>query len=309
MKAALVIMAAGMGSRYGGSKQVDGIGPNEEILMEYSVYDAIRAGFTKIVFIIKPEMRNLMETICGERIAKRKTAEGEPVEVCYAYQDFTSVPDFYKVPEARVKPFGTAHALLCAKPYVSEPFVVINADDYYGVDAFRTIYEELKTLKTSGEGTMVGYSLVNTVSEHGTVTRGVCHVTEEGTLDRVVETFHLKPCADGTIRDIQENGDGPVYAPETPVSMNFWGFTPWLFEKLEVYFDSFLRALPPDECKAECLLPGLIGELIGRGELSVSVLHSPARWFGMTYHEDKAMVQQELKKLHDGGIYPKTLRE
>ena len=189
-----------------------------------------------------------------------------------------------------------------------EPFVVINADDYYGVDAFKTIYAELSKLAESGEGTMVGYDLCNTVSEHGTVTRGVCHVNEQGMLDRVVETFHLKPCADGKIRDIQENGDGPVYAPETPVSMNFWGFTPWLFEKLDAYFKDFLRVLPDGELKKECLLPSLIGELIDRGELSVSVLRSSARWFGMTYHEDKEMVQRELQKLHDAGVYPKTLR-
>ena len=178
MKAALVIMAAGMGSRYGGSKQVDGIGPNGEILMEYSVFDARRAGFTKVVFIIKPEMRDLMEDLVGKRLAERRTAEGEKVEVCYAYQDFSSVPSFYKVPEERVKPFGTVHALLCARECVSEPFVVINADDYYGVDAFKTIYRELSKLAETGEGTMVGYDLCNTVSEHGTVTRGVCHVNE-----------------------------------------------------------------------------------------------------------------------------------
>ena len=191
---------------------------------------------------------------------------------------------------------------------MSEPFVVINADDYYGVDAFRTIYKELSKLAETGEGTMVGYDLCNTVSEHGTVTRGVCHVNEQGLLDRVVETFHLKPCGDGKIRDIQENGDGPVYAPETPVSMNFWGFTPWLFGKLDEYFKDFLRALPDGELKKECLLPSLIGQLIDRGELTVSVLRSSARWFGMTYHEDKEMVQRELKKLHDAGVYPKSLR-
>ena len=308
MKAALVIMAAGMGSRYGGNKQVDGIGPNGEILMEYSIFDALRAGFTKVVFIIKPDMRDLMENMVGHHLAARKTADGDNVEVCYAYQDFSSVPDFYTVPSDRVKPFGTVHALLCAREFVHEPFVVINADDYYGVVAFKTICAELSKLAESGEGTMVGYDLCNTVSEHGTVTRGVCHVNEQGMLDRVVETFHLKPCDDGKIRDIQENGDDPVYAPETPVSMNFWGFTPWLFEKLDAYFKDFLRALPDGELKKECLLPSLIGELIDRGELSVSVLRSSARWFGMTYHEDKEMVQRELQKLHDAGVYPKTLR-
>lgn len=308
MKAALVIMAAGLGSRYGGNKQVDGVGPGGEILMEYSIHDAIRAGFTKIVFIIKNDMQDLMRSLCGNRIAGLTARDGEPVEVCYAVQDYSSLPAFYTVPAGRTKPFGTTHAVLCARPYVQEPFCVINADDYYGVDAFKTICAELSKLAESGEGTMVGYDLCNTVSEHGTVTRGVCHVNEQGMLDRVVETFHLKPCDDGKIRDIQENGDGPVYAPETPVSMNFWGFTPWLFEKLDAYFKDFLRALPDGELKKECLLPSLIGELIDRGELRVSVLRSSARWFGMTYHEDKEMVQRELQKLHDAGVYPKTLR-
>ena len=197
MKAALVIMAAGMGSRYGGSKQVDGIGPDGEILMEYSIYDAIRAGFTKVVFIIKPEMRELVETLCGRRVAGMTAADGSPVEVCYAYQDFSSVPAFYSIPTERTKPFGTGHAVLCARSCVGEPFIVINADDYYGVDAFRVIYEELGRLEAEGEATMVGYRLDKTVSEHGSVTRGVCHVTD-GTLDRVVETFKLTVFPDGT---------------------------------------------------------------------------------------------------------------
>ena len=306
MKAALVIMAAGMGSRYGGNKQVDGIGPNGEILMEYSIFDALRAGFTKVVFIIKPDMRDLMENMVGHHLAARKTADGDNVEVCYAYQDFSSVPDFYTVPSDRVKPFGTVHALLCAREFVHEPFVVINADDYYGVDAFKTIYAELSKLAESGEGTMVGYDLCNTVSEHGTVTRGVCHVTD-GTLDRVVETFKLTVFPDGTIRDVDKNPEGDVYAPDTPVSMNFWGFTPWIFTKLEEYFNAFLRALPTGELKKECLLPSMVGELIEKGQLRVSVLHSDAKWFGMTYHEDKDAVAAALKALHDAGVYPPTL--
>lgn len=307
MKAALVIMAAGMGSRYGGSKQVDGIGPNHEILMEYSIFDAIRAGFTKVVFIIKPEMLDLMKSLCGDRVSQMTAKNGEKVEVCYAFQDFSSVPKFYHIPTERVKPFGTAHAVLCAREFVREPFIVINADDYYGVDAFETIYQELSALPKTGAATMVGYSLCNTVSENGTVTRGVCHVTD-GKLDKVVETFKLKPCADGKIHDIREDGSDPVYDDETPVSMNFWGFTPWMFEKLEAYFDTFLHTLAPDNIKAECLLPSLVGELIEKRELTVSVLHSNARWFGMTYQEDKLMVAHELKKLHEAGVYPESLR-
>ena len=307
MKAALVIMAAGTGSRYGGSKQVDGIGPGGEILMEYSIFDALRAGFTKIVFIIKPEMRELMENLCGRRIAALKTKDGESVEVCYAYQDFSSIPSFYTIPAERTKPFGTAHAVLCARDVVSEPFVVINADDYYGADAFRVMYDKLAALAPAGEAAMVGYRLDKTVSEHGSVTRGVCHV-EDGKLKEVVETYKLTPFADGTIRDVAEDPAGVIYAADTPVSMNFWGFTPWIFGELEKYLHAFLRALTPDQIKAECLLPGLVGELVGRGELSVSVLHSDARWFGMTYQEDKPMVAAELKALHDAGDYPPTLR-
>ena len=159
MKAALVIMAAGLGSRYGGNKQVDSVGPGGEILMEYSIHDAIRAGFTKIVFIIKNDMQDLMRSLCGDRIAGLTARDGEPVEVCYAVQDYSSLPVFYTVPAGRTKPFGTTHAVLCARPYVQEPFCVINADDYYGVDAFKTIYAELSKLAESGEGTMVGYDV------------------------------------------------------------------------------------------------------------------------------------------------------
>ena len=302
-KPILVVMAAGMGSRYGGLKQIDPVGSQGEAILDYSLYDAHKAGFDTAVIIIKEAIRkDFMETV-GERLKKC------PMEIRYAYQELDDIPAGYTVPEGRTKPWGTCHAVLCAREAIGDaPFAVINADDYYGVDAFKTIYAELSKLAESGEGTMVGYDLCNTVSEHGTVTRGVCHVNEQGMLDRVVETFYLKPCDDGKIRDIQENGDGPVYAPETPVSMNFWGFTPWLFEKLDAYFKDFLRALPDGELKKECLLPSLIGELIDRGELSVSVLRSSARWFGMTYHEDKEMVQRELQKLHDAGVYPKTLR-
>lgn len=307
-KAALVIMAAGMGSRYGGNKQVDGIGPGGEILMEYSIFDAVRAGFTKVVFIIKPEMEELMHRLCGDRVAKMKTADGTPVEVRYAFQDFSSVPAFYHIPPERVKPFGTAHALLCARGFVHEPFVVINADDYYGRDAFSSIYNGLAALADEGEAAMVGYRLDKTVSEHGSVTRGVCHVTD-GMLDKIVETYKLTVFPDGSIRDVADDPAGVPYAPDTAVSMNFWGFMPSIFPELEHYFHDFLEKLPPDEQKAECLLPGLVGALIGQGKLRVHVLHSSDRWFGMTHHEDRDMVASGLRALHDSGVYPPTLRE
>ena len=308
MKAALVIMAAGMGSRYGGNKQVDGLGPNGEILMEYSIYDAIRAGFNKVVFIIKPDMKELMEDLCGRRIAQMKANDGSNVEVAYAFQDFSSVPSWYKIPAERVKPFGTAHAVLCARDVVKEPFAVINADDYYGADAFPTIYNELCKLPEKGAATMVGYRVDKTVSENGTVTRGVCQ-TENGKLTKIVETFKIKLYPNGDIRDIENGEDSPLIPPETPVSMNFWGFTPWIFEKLDRFFTDFLKNLAPDNIKGEALLPTLVGELIESGEMTVSVLHSNARWFGVTYKEDKPAVQAELKKLHDTGVYPKTLHE
>ena len=306
MKTTLVIMAAGMGSRYGGSKQVDGLGPNGEILMEYSAYDAIRAGFSKIVFIIKPDMKDLVEELCGRRIARARANDGSPVEVAYAFQDFSSIPSWYTIPDGRTKPFGTAHAVLCARGVVHEPFAVINADDYYGVDAFRTIYGELVALPERGRATMVGYRVDKTVSEHGTVTRGVCH-TEDGRLTKIVETFKIKLYPNGDIRDIENGEDSPLIPPDTPVSMNFWGFTPWIFEKLEAFLTEFLKSLAPDNVKGEALLPTMIGELIDRGELEVSVLHSGARWFGMTYREDKPAVQEELRRLHASGVYPQRL--
>ena len=240
MKAALVIMAAGLGSRYGGNKQVDGVGPGGEILMEYSIHDAIRAGFTKVVFIIKDDMVDLMRTLCGDRIAGLTARDGEPVEVCYAVQDYSSLPAFYTVPAGRTKPFGTVHALLCAEPAVDGPFCVINADDYYGVDAYRTIYEELVKLPAEGKGTMVGYLLKNTASLHGTVSRGVCKV-KNGKLDTIQEALKVQLYPDGHLTDLDTDTD---LAPDTVVSMNFWGFMPSIFPALRTYLLFFAQGVP-----------------------------------------------------------------
>ena len=303
MKAALVIMAAGLGSRYGGNKQVDGVGPNGEILMEYSIYDAIRAGFSKIVFVIKPGMEEMMRRICGDYVARRTAADGSVVEVCYAVQDFTGLPAFYHLPAQREKPFGTGHAVLCARPYVNEPFCVINADDYYGVDAYRKIYQALQRLPEQGNAAMVGYLLKNTVSERGTVSRGVCRV-EDGRLLGIKETLKIRLEPDGTIADEAEG----VLPADAVVSMNFWGFAPSFFRELEMFFYDFLRYEAGDNIKAECMLPSLVGKLIGEGKLKVSVLQSADRWFGMTYHEDREIVAEELRKLHARGDYPESLR-
>ena len=304
MKVSLVIMAAGLGSRYGGSKQVDGIGPHHEILMEYSIYDAIRAGFNKIVFIIKPEMKEMMHRLCGDYLAGKTARDGSPVEVAYAFQDFSSVPDFYHIPPERTKPFGTVHALLCAADVVHEPCCVINADDYYGIDAYRTIYEELIRLPETGKATMVGYLLKNTASLHGTVSRGVCTVAG-GKLQSVREALKVQLYPDGTLRDLARDES---LAPDTVVSMNFWGFMPSIFPALREYFENFLRNEAGEDLKAECLLPVMVDQQMKAGKLEVSVLHSADKWFGMTYQQDRAMVAEELRKLHQRGDYPESLR-
>jgi len=303
MKVSLVIMAAGMGSRYGGSKQVDGIGPHHEILMEYSIYDALRAGFNRIVFIIKPEMEQMMRELCGDYLTKKTARDGSPVEVAYAFQDFSSVPSFYRIPEGRTKPFGTVHALLCAGQAVHGPFCVINADDYYGIGAYQAIYRELVTLPETGKGTMVGYELSKTASLHGTVSRGVCTVAD-GKLQSVREALKIQLYPDGTLRDLAEDRS---LAPDTVVSMNFWGFAPTIFPELQRYFEDFLRTEAGDNPKAECLLPVMVGRLLSQERMEVSVLHSDDRWFGMTYREDRETVAAELRRLHAGGDYPDNL--
>ena len=305
MKVSLVIMAAGLGSRYGGSKQVDGIGPHREILMEYSIHDAIRAGFNKIVFIIKPEMEEMMRRICGDYLEKKTAKDGSPVEVAYVFQDFSSVPEFYQIPEGRTKPFGTVHALLCAAPAVDGPCCVINADDYYGVEAYQTIYNELVQMPADGKATMVGYLLKNTASLHGTVSRGVCTV-EDGRLCSVREALKIQLYPDGSLKDLAEDR---TLEPDTVVSMNFWGFAPSIFPALQEYFENFLRNEAGDNVKAECLLPVMVDHQMQTGKLEVSVLQSTDKWFGMTYQEDRATVAEALKKLHDQGVYPESLKE
>lgn len=301
MKLSLVIMAAGLGSRYGGNKQVDGIGPHGEFLMEYSIYDALRAGFSKVVFIIKPEMRERMEALCGG-LTGQTAPDGSPVEVCYAYQTFASLPSFYQVPEGRTRPFGTVHALLCAEKAVKEPCCVINADDYYGPDAYRSMAQELRRLPAEGCAAMVGYLLKNTASLHGTVTRGLC-ARREGFLDSVRETRNIQLYPDGTLRDL---GADRLLDPDALVSMNFWGFMPSIFPVLHRDFETFLRSAG-DNPRAERLLPEMVDSLLKQGELRVRILSSAGQWFGMTYREDRELVARELRRLHESGAYPESL--
>lgn len=301
MKQTLVVMAAGLGSRYGGVKQIERLGPAGEILMEYAIYDALRAGFDHVVLIIKPEMLADVRALFGDRIA-----QSTGVRVDYAFQEPGKFTEGYVLPPARVKPLGTVHAVLCARDLIQTPFAVINADDYYGRAAFETIAAELPRLRGAREATMVAYQLQNTVSAFGTVTRGVCHA-RDGVLRRVQETYKIKLCADGAIRDTSAGEDGPVLAPETLVSMNLWGYHPDILDVMARYFQDFLDGLAPDECKAECLLPVMMDALTARGEMRTSVLQTADRWFGLTYREDKPGVVAALTALHESGVYPPTL--
>lgn len=299
MNTTLVVMAAGIASRYGGSKQTTGMGPHGEILMEYSVHDAIRAGFNRVVFVIRPEHLKTVRQLCGDRFADR-------IEVCYAFQDYSSLPDWYSVPEGRTKPFGTVHAVLCAQPYIDGAFAVLNADDYYGVDSFQTMHAFLEELRDDRAAAMMGYRLQNTVSAFGDVTRGICQV-EEGRLAGVEEVKKIHLCPDGRIVDLSKGEPGRELDPESPVSMNFWGFPGALMERFRGAFADFLRKADPEDLTAECLLPVTVDALIRAGELSVQVLRTDAEWFGVTYQEDRPRVQQALLALHAQGIYGERL--
>ena len=301
MDKTLVVMAAGLGSRYGGVKQIERLGPDGEILMEYAIYDALAAGFNKLVLIVKPEILDDVKALFGNRI-ERSTG----IKIDYALQTPDRFTEARPELSHRAKPFGTVHAVLCAKEFIKTPFAVINADDYYGTEAFETIIAELDKLHGAQEATMVAYRLKNTVSEFGTVTRGVC-IAEKDVLKKVKETYKIKLMPDGTIRDTSESEDGPVLAPDTLVSMNLWGYHQDILPVMEKYFADFLAALPEDNLKAECLLPIMMDDLTAKGEISISVLSTRDRWFGLTYHEDKPGAVEALTKLHENGTYPPTL--
>ena len=299
MNTTLVVMAAGMASRYGGNKQITGMGPNNEILLEYSVCDAMRAGFNKVVFIIRPDMLDAMKRICGDKLAKK-------IDVEYAFQDYSSLPAWYKVPEGRTKPFGTVHAVLCARDCVKEPFAVINADDYYGVDSFQKMHDFLVASAEPSKAAMVGYRLKNTVSIHGAVTRGVCKVVDGRMVD-VDEVAKIRLYEDGRIADTSAGEPGRDLDPNALVSMNFWGFQPAIFDQMQAYFEEFLKAADPADIKAECLLPVMVDALLKRDKLTVDMLETEVVWFGVTYQEDRPLVQQALLELHAKGVYPEKL--
>ena len=301
MNAALVVMAAGMGSRYGGVKQIDRLGPDGEILMEYAIRDAMRFGFDKLVVIIKPEMLEDVKVVFGDRVER-----GTGLKICYAFQatdgDYQGVP----IPASRSKPLGTVHAVLCAKAYLDRPFAVINADDFYGAGAIEAAARALPELQSASDSGMVAYQLKNTVSPFGAVTRGVCTV-EDGLLRKVTETYKIRLLPDGTIRDCSEGEDGPLLDPEAPVSMNLWLYHPGILDKMEARFLDFLQKLDPADNKSECLLPVLMDRFIAEGETRCRVLYTDEHWFGLTYREDRPGVVAELQRLHREGVYPKAL--
>ena len=302
MHAALVIMAAGLASRYGSVKQIERVGPGGEILMEYAVCDALRAGFDRVVVIVKPEMVSDMEEVVGGKIAR---ASG--VRLCYAAQETAGVWRGVPIPTGRTKPLGTVHALLCAEEFLDRPFAVMNADDFYGRGAISAIAAALPDLAEDGrEAVMAAYRLKNTVSPFGPVTRGVC-AGEGGFLRSVTETYDIRTYPDGTIRS--GGPDAPPLSPEAPVSMNIWGFRPELLARFGELFEAFLRRLAPGDNKSECLLPAAMDTLLAAGEARCRMLDTDEHWFGLTYAGDRPGVALELQKLRDAGVYPPALWE
>lgn len=303
-RAALVIMAAGMGSRFqGGIKQLEPVGPNGEIIMDYSIYDAMEAGFDKVVFVIRRELEKEFREVIGNRIEKI-------VDVAYAYQEVGDIPEaFRKRFLGRTKPWGTGQAILCCKNVVDTPFLVINADDFYGKQAYVQAYAYLteKPGRAGNEICMVGFVLKNTLSENGAVTRGLCRVGSDGMLEKVVETRNIEKWEGGAlIRG--ENGDVKVDA-DCLVSMNMWGLQPEFFKILELGFTDFLEKTGEEDTKAEYLLPTIIGGLLDEDKVSVQVLGSSDKWFGVTYKEDRENVAASVLTLIDEGKYPERLPE
>lgn len=304
-KVTLVIMAAGIGSRFGGGiKQLASVGPNGEIIMDYSVYDAMEAGFNKVVFVIRKNLEKDFKEIIGNRIEK-------VVEVEYAYQELADIPEEFKDKlEGREKPWGTGQAILCCKEVVHEPFLVINADDYYGKEAYRVAYAELmkEQEETNIEDiSMVGFRLRNTLSENGTVTRGICTIDDNHMLQAIEETYEIEG-REGYAVAVKAGKEIRLDL-DSPVSMNMWGLRPAFFNVLETGFLEFLSSVKKDEPKAEYLLPQIIGQLLKEGKARVKVLRSHDQWFGVTYREDKAAVAAALDELTEKGVYPERLFE
>lgn len=295
----LVILAAGMGSRYGGLKQIDPIDKNGHIIIDYSIFDAIEAGFRDIVFIIKKEIERDFKEVMDAHLA------GKEINVSYVYQELDKLPEGFSVPEGRRKPWGTAHAIACCEGVIDSPFAVINADDYYGKGAFKSIYNYLKNLPEDEKYhfAMIGYRVGNTVTDNGTVSRGVCKVDDGGMLTEVTETTGIGT-KDGIIY-YTDGGREVELAPDTPVSMNLWGFTPDFVSECKSRFSAFLEqnlAKNPEKC--EFYIPTAVAELIAEGRADVKVIESTDKWYGVTYKEDKPQVEAAFERLINEGKYP-----
>ena len=299
VKPTLLVLAAGMGSRYGSLKQMDGVGPNGEAIIDYSVYDAIRAGFGKVVFVIRHSFEaDFKEVFNAERF-------GHKIEVEYVFQELDYLPEGFTLPEGRQKPWGTNHAVMMAANVINEPFAVINADDFYGRQAYKAIGEYLQALDGSeGRYCMVGYQVNKTLSDNGTVSRGVCTVDEDGNLQGMVERTQIER-VNGTIVFHDEGTDEPL-AEDTPVSMNLFGFTPDYFRHSESYFKEFL-AENIDNLKSEFYIPKMVNKLINDGTATMRVLRTASDWFGVTYKEDKPLLMSKIEELIEEGFYPRNL--
>ncbi|MBQ9914434.1 MAG: nucleotidyltransferase [Clostridia bacterium] len=300
--ATLVIMAAGMGSRFGGLKQIEPLGPCGEIILDYSVYDAVRAGFDKVVFLIKKEIEEDFRAITDGRYDSK-------IKVEYAFQELSNLPEGFAVPEGRVKPWGTAHAIYSCKDVIDGPFAVINADDYYGAQTFKVIYDELtkeKEISDVYDFSMVGFKLENTLTENGHVARGVCKI-ENGYMTDITERTKIM-YRDGKIMFTEDGESWEEIHKGTPVSMNLWGFTPEIITEIEDRFAAFLRKnLDTNPLRCEYYIPFVVDELVKEGKARVTALTTPERWYGVTYKEDKQSVTDALSKKHNEGLYPTPL--
>ena len=307
MKPTLLVLAAGMGSRYGGLKQMDGLGPNGETIIDYSIYDAVAAGFGKVVYIVREYFKEAMEKHVKERYGNVKTIDGQPLEFAFVTQELNKIPAGYEVSPDREKPWGTAHAVLMAKDVIKEPFLVINGDDYYGKDSFRIAGDWLRAHEnTKGEYAIIGFKLENTLTECGGVSRGICTADENNMLTHVEEHSKIAKAADGKVYGDNYSGEHVELNGQDLCSMNMWGFTPDYFEMSEEIFHTFLKERST-ELKSEYYIPYAIDCMIKAGQAKTELLSTPSKWFGVTFQEDRPGVVAKFQEFADQGIYPTPL--
>ena len=308
MKPTLLVLAAGMGSRYGGLKQMDGLGPNGETIIDYSIYDAVRAGFGKVVYIVREYFKDQMEEAVRQKYAGVKAIDGEPIEFVFVTQELDKIPARFPLNPERQKPWGTAHAVLMAKDVIHEPFAVINGDDYYGKDSFRVLGDWCRAhAETKGQYCIIGFELENTLSESGGVSRGVCSYDANRQLTDIVEHLNIRKDEDGVVRgDSSVTGAHVELAAKDLCSMNMWGFTPDYFALSESIFEGFLEK-NLNELKKEFYIPFAIDSMVKAGDVTCEVLSTPSRWFGVTYKEDRPGVVAKFQEFADKGVYPSPL--